>query len=391
MPPNVTKRNPCACLGGGSDFGMKRAGSWRGLARESAADTLKFELRPPPLSLWTLGRSLLRPLWHEARTAAVLVAVVLAASVARAENGQVDDATRNAARELARDAVTAYDAQEYEKALDLLQRAHDLVPAPTITLYQARCLSRLGRLVEAMERYEATRRAPLDAKAPPAFREAVRDAGKELEEVRARVPKAKIVVEGPGSDSQFMQVMLDGKVVPPALVGVARTIDPGAHRIEVRVPGVSRGLTNLSIEEGEVEDVRVRLVLLGAADDDYTGAEQDRATRNESSSRKTWGYVGIGVGVAGLALGATAALMARSKQDDLDAACDGSRCPPSAQDDLDSFRSRRTLSLVGYGVGAVGVIAGSALLLWPDEKKGREGRAIAPWVGVGSAGLGGRF
>jgi hypothetical protein len=324
------------------------------------------------------------------RFGAMLATALLVAS-AWAAPPKVDDATRNAAREMARDAVAAYDAGEYEKALDLLQRAHDLVPAPTITLYQARCLSRLGRLVEAMERYEATRHAVLEPKAPPAFRDAVKEATRELEEVRERVPKAKIVVKGPGEDSSFLQVKLDGQPVPRALVGVARTIDPGTHRIEARVPGVSHGVTTLNIDEKQVEDVVVNLSLLGTTEADADEPSTSAASEPKSkSSLRTWGYVGIGVGVVGIAVGATGALMANSKKSDLDGQCDGSRCPPSAQDDLDAFRSARTLSLVGYGVGVVGLVAGSALLLWP-EKSSKEAARVTPWVSLGQAGVGGRF
>lgn len=303
----------------------------------------------------------------------------------------MDDATRNAARELARDAVAAYDAGDYKKALDLLQRAHDLVPAPTLTLHQARCLSKLGRLVEAMERYETTRRAELDPKAPQAFRDAVKDAGRELEELRGRVPKAKIVVKGPGHDSSFLQVMLDGNQVPPALVGVPRTIDPGTHRVEARVPAVSRGVTTLTIAEREVTEVQVQLTLLGATEQEEESFDEGAPQRDtRSSPLETWGWVAIGVGTAGVVVGATGALVAQGKRDDLEQQCDGSRCPPEAQGNLDSFRRARTISWVGYGIGAAGLVTGTVLLLLP-KKRESSAATVKPWVGLGSAGVGGSF
>lgn len=323
-----------------------------------------------------------------------LVAVLLLAEASFAAPPKMDDATRNAARELARDAVAAYDAGEYKKALDLLQRAHDLVPAPTLTLHQARALSKLGRLVEAMERYEATRRTELDPKAPQAFRDAVKDAGRELEELRERVPKAKIVVKGPGHDSSFLQVMLDGNQVPPALVGVPRTIDPGTHRVEARVPGMSRGTTTLTIAEREVTEVQVQLSLIGATgeEEEATVDEGARPSAEGSSALETWGWIGIGVGTAGVVMGATGALVAQGKRDELEQQCDGSQCPPEAQGDLDSFRRARTISYVGYGIGIAGLVTGTVLLLLPKKKK-REtsGTRVEPWVGLGGAGVGGTF
>jgi len=338
-----------------------------------------------------VGSSFLNFVRIAARLGVLVVSVTLAAPTARADAPPVDDATRNAARELARDAVTAFDAGDYAKALDLLDRAHTLVPAPTITIFQARCLSRLGRLVEAMERYEVTRRTPLEPGAPPAFRDAVKDAARELEEVRERIPKLKIVVAGPGSDSRFLVVKLDGKPVPPALIGVARTVDPGAHLIEARVPGVSRGTTRLSIEEQAVEEARMRLSLTGGADGGGSDGGSDARSSESGSSTKTLGWVALGAGVTGLAVGVTGALIARGKEANLEESCDGSRCPPSAQDDLDAFRSARTLSFVGYGVGALGLIGGTLLMALPAEPARRESVSVSPWVGLGRAGIGGSF
>src|SRR5436853_688690 len=47
----------------------------------------------------------------------------------------------------------------------------------------------------------------------------------------------------------------------------------------------------------------------------------------------------------------------------LEAECPEHQCPADAASDLDSYGTLRTVSAVGYGVGAVGLVAGLALVL----------------------------
>ena len=103
----------------------------------------------------------------------VLLAALLLAlpSVAR---GEPDEATKAAARQLAQDGARAMEEKRYADAQDLLNRAYELVPAPTIAVLEARALDALGRLVEAAEHYELARRTELGADASDAFVEYVR-------------------------------------------------------------------------------------------------------------------------------------------------------------------------------------------------------------------------
>src|SRR5690348_4545609 len=109
------------------------------------------------------------------RPAAVLFLATLCAS-SRVGAQPVDDTTKNAARELGSRAAAAYDAGDYATAQDLFHRAYALVPAPSLSLREARALERLGKLVEAVEAYVRTVRTPLAPDAPEAFRESVQQA-----------------------------------------------------------------------------------------------------------------------------------------------------------------------------------------------------------------------
>src|SRR5688572_21387812 len=79
---------------------------------------------------------------------------------------QGDDAqTRAAARQLGTEGIDLFRAGQYADAVARLDRAAALYNVPALNLYAARSLARLGRWVEANERYLAIGRIELDKKA----------------------------------------------------------------------------------------------------------------------------------------------------------------------------------------------------------------------------------
>jgi hypothetical protein len=105
-------------------------------------------------------------------------------------------------------------------------------------------------------------------------------------------------------------------------------------------------------------------------------------------------YVGFGVGVVGLAAGTIFALQSSSKRSEASDLCPGGACPKSKAEEVNSLDSdadsAATLATVGFIVGGVGVATGVTLfILSSDDKK--ESTAIRPWVGWGSAGVSGHF
>lgn len=300
---------------------------------------------------------------------------------------EVSDETRNSARELGRDGVRAFETGNYERAALLLRRAYELVPAPTLALYEARSLAKLGRLVESVERYEVAQRTPLDAAASQAFKDAVREAEQEGEATLARVPRLKLSVRGAGADSPALELRIDGKPYPKQLLDVDRTVDPGDHVLLAEVPGVSHAEEKVFFDERRSYVVTLKLVPATAK-----GRESpEPAATPAGSSQRTWGWVGLGVGGAGLGFGAVAGWIASGKKSDLDEQCAGQSCPPSAHDEYDSFRTWNTLSIVGYGTGLVGAGVGAVLLLTAKSEPDTQRSAFVPWVGPASAGVSGRF
>jgi len=82
----------------------------------------------------------------------------------------------------------------------------------------------------------------------------------------------------------------------------------------------------------------------------------------------------------------------------LDSHCVGKTCPASEQSDINALSTQATISTVGFGVGIVGVAVGAILLV---VSRGHDEAAaaklepprprVSPWIGLGTAGLGGTF
>jgi hypothetical protein len=110
--------------------------------------------------------------------------------------------------------------------------------------------------------------------------------------------------------------------------------------------------------------------------------------------RASAGIVALGVGGAGLVLGGVTGALFLARRSDLQAGgCQNGLCPASEQGTLNDYRLYGTLSTVGFGVGAVGVVSGAVLLLTaPKGKVTVTGSAtIAPAIGPGYLGVRGGF
>lgn len=287
---------------------------------------------------------------------------------------QADDRTRAAARQLAQDGAAAFEQGEFEKARALLRRASSLYPAPTITLMEARALQRLGRFVEAAERYEDARRTTMASDSSSAFADAIAAADEELGQLRPKIPLLTIVVQNSGQALDNVEVRLDGRVVPVALIGVRQPVDPGVHRVVVKKGDKVISERALELAEGQSDVITL----------DASG----HIAEDDNSESTPWAWIALGVGGAGLATGAIAGLVMLDKQSTLDDVCTPT-CPESSQDDLDGFRTARTVSFIGYGVGIVGVGVGAALLL--TRSSSTDKAHLAPTLGLGHVGLRGRF
>lgn len=277
----------------------------------------------------------------------------------------VDDDTRNSARKLGEEGNRLFADGDYAGALDRYSRAEALVAVPTLGVRIARCLERLGRLVEAAEKYVQVTRTELAPGALPQHIEAVAQARAELAAVKPRIPSVIVRVQPPDGP---VQVTIDDKPLPDALIGVGRSIDPGRHVIAA-VRGDKRDEKVVEIVEGRTETVTLSVGV-------YVPPEP-KDTTSPVVPLRVGGIVALSLGGASLvAFGVTGGL-ALSQRSDLEASCGAElRCDPRFHDDADGYNQLRLASTVslwaGVGLAAVGggLLVASSLLDTPDAKVG---------------------
>jgi hypothetical protein len=320
------------------------------------------------------------------------------AAVPRARADTVDAATRSTARKLGQDALKLFEAGDFAAALDKFNTADSLVPAPTLSLYAARCLVKLGRLVEASERYLEVTRLRLDRGALPVMRAAQADAVAEREKLLPTIPMLAVWLEGPVGDG--VEVSVDGKVLLPALIGEKRQVNPGKHRLDAR-----RADTTVSKDVTIALSDSARVVLTLPA------LPAPPAPRMPALRKVGW--VAVGVGVAGVVTGGVAGLVAFAKGKSLLSQCPNHACPTERTLALAGpYDAARSASTAGFIAGAVGLAAGIPLVVVspPVEYVYADGRPapaptgapapaprasftpwVTPWVTWGGAGVRGIF
>ncbi len=175
---------------------------------------------------------------------------------------QVSDADRKAARDLFNDGATLQAAGKFAEAIDKFQKSIAVYPAPTTALRIAQCKASLNRLVEATEDYRAIINTALPPGSPPAYQQAKDQAAVELAQLEPTIPRVKILVTP--ERVAGLQITVDGQPMNAALVGVARPIDPGTHRVIAVAPGYQQGeATVVTVAKSvQVPEVRIALKLV---------------------------------------------------------------------------------------------------------------------------------
>jgi hypothetical protein len=327
---------------------------------------------------------------------ALLASLALAAPIARADN--VDATSRSTARRLGQEALKLYDAGDYAGALEKLNTADSLVPAPTLGLYAARCLVKLGRLVEASERYLEVTRMQLDRNALPVMRKAQADAVAEREKLLPTIPTLEVRLDGPQGDGTAVTV--DDKPLLPALLGEKRPVDPGKHKATAKRADAAVS-DEILVRAGDAARLVLKLPPLPPKPTERT------------PPLRVAGWVGVGVGIAGALLGAVSGAISIAEEQSLLTLCtNGAKhCGTYGAGDSDPVKGKiatyntvTKLTTAGILVGIAGlgfgipVLAATPKREWinadgtiaPPPKDGARLR-VEPFVTLGGAGVRGIF
>jgi hypothetical protein len=328
------------------------------------------------------------------RFRAWLLCGLLALAPAPVAAQNADEATRTAARALGTAGVEAYQANDFATATDKLEKAYALLHAPSLALWSGRALVKVGKWVEAAERFLEATSLQVPAGDYAVQKQAQSDAAAELAALRPRIPTLVVEVQGAAlADCAFT---VDGQAVAAALLAEGRLVNPGGHVIEAR-HGSEQTRAEVTVAEGERKTVRlefVRPVAVAAAPVAVAepapapSAPPPKVETNQASAQRTWGFVALGAGGVGLVVGGISGLVALGKKGDLDdnPNCHAGACAPSEKSAVDSYNSLRTVSTVGLFAGGGLAALGAVLLVTAPS-----GASAQAFVGPRSVGLKGSF
>jgi len=283
-----------------------------------------------------------------------------------------DPALRGSARKLGEDGNRLFDEGKWEEALKKYEQAASIIQVPTLPLKSARCLVKLGRLVEAAERYLVASRMPVAADAVQVVKDAPGQAEAERALLLPRIPSLVIKLTGAKAD-----VSVDGKAVPAALIGEKWLVDPGKHQVEAK-RGAKVENREVTVTEGQSVPVTIDIQAPPGEDPNAVPGEKG------GPGALTWvGLTGIIAGAVGLGIGIGTGVAAVDKKAQLEIDCGTQlQCLPPFHDAADNYNTLRVATTAALVVG--GVLATAGIVLVAVDPKKKAAPATALQIGPGS-------
>jgi len=258
------------------------------------------------------------------------------------------------ARELAHQGIELFEKSRWQEAHERLSEAYALFPAPTVAVLDARALEKLDKLIAAQARYGQAAEFPIKPDTSKPFQRAVREAKHERQRLAAEIPTLVLDVRHAGPSHHLS---INGQPLPEQQWGERRQVDPGTYTIVVQRADAVELRESVTLERGAAAHVVLTLRRTESAP-----AAPDTKVANSAPPPSPVAWASLGVGLVGMTTGLVAGAMMLDAKSDLDDSCT-SACPTSSQDALSRFRTARTVSIVGYSAGAVGLGLGLWLLM----------------------------
>lgn len=184
-------------------------------------------------------------------------------------------------------------------------------------------------------------------------------------------------------------------------------IRAGKHRVTAQLEGYDSQVWEIELQPATTQSHSFALKKTPPPAGPGAAGGSSGAADRPNTGLRIASYTAFGVGVVGLAGGTIFALSAQSKADEAKDLCGGdvASCKlDEGSDDAnkvvslnDESGSNKTLAIVGFAVGGVGIAAGITLFILsnqsskPEQAKLSPGPRVTPWVGYRSAGVIGQF
>lgn len=281
---------------------------------------------------------------------------------------------------------------KYDEALPVFAAVAAVKASAQVKFHIGLCNEKLGHIAAAAAAYEAAaEQAKKDGNAPEVLKVAP-DLARKLRD------KLPLITFGFVGDVYPDTLTIDGQ--PVDLKNLKDIpIDPGAH-VVIAKKGDEEKRSDIKVTEGDRKVLRFKLGAANGENATFTDsaervADKPKEVEVKPASPKlvTVGWVVTGLGIASLGASLVFYGIRGSKIHDLEQACDGYRCPGSAQSTIDSAQTMTTLSRVTLGVGVGAAATGVVMLVMGYGKKAEpEAKPsyarVVPWAPNTQVGLG---
>ncbi len=290
--------------------------------------------------------------WRRSALGAGVLLLVWPAAAAAASS----ESDRSMAQSLFEDARRLMTEKDYAAACPKLAESLRLDPSGGTLLNLALCREQEGKLATAWSYFkQALSSAKRDGRP-----DRVKAAEEHLSALEGRVPAVKIAVTEPQPTEE---VFVDGELVGSAAWGTSMALDPGEHRVSARVPGQPEWSLSFELPVGQTITIEVPAFPATASAEPAPAAGVEPEP-GAGSGRKTLGWVVAGAGVVALGVGSYFGVDALSKQEKSDQHCPTkATCSNEGVEFSNQANSSAWVANIGIGVGLVGVIAGTYLVL----------------------------
>jgi hypothetical protein len=313
---------------------------------------------------------------------------------ARAQVASASD--RETARALMQEGDARRDRKDLKGALESYQAADALVHVTTTGFEVARTLAQLGLLVEARDQLAEVMRIPARPNEPSALAEARVGARALSDDLDARIPGIRAVLQGLGPGATAA-VSIDGAAIPAAALIAYRRVNPGQHTVVARVGALERR-ESVTVNEGEKREVTLDVGSPGLV------AEAAQPAAPATGPWRALAWTGFGVGAAGIIAGSITGIVSIAKANAAkgvpagQGGCVDDQCGPATHSDIDASVATGNVSTVAFIAGGAGVALGVTSLILgrgasPSGPKepATQGMRLSPWLGLFAGGVSGTF
>lgn len=194
----------------------------------------------------------------------------------------------------------------------------------------------------------------------------------------------------------------------PLVIGVR----PGRHRFTAKLAGRADAVWEVELSPKQQQAHTFVLPEQAAAPAPAApiapaappAATADTSQLQGGNALRTGSYVALGVGVVGIGVGTVFGLKASSNYKDANAITDDpANCPSSGDCELPASLfdkreqlgkdgdSAKTLAIVGFALGGVGLATGVTLFVLSNKKEQPAAAKVEPFLGIGNVGVRGSF